>query len=225
VGNVIGDILPLAIGVAISPVPIIAVILMLFSARARTNGPAFLAGWVVGLALVGTIVLLLSNSGDLNDQGGPSTAAGVVQLILGVLLLLISLRQWRSRPAHGEEAEMPKWLAGVDGMTPVKAAGAGLLLSGVNPKNLLLSIAAAVTIGQAGLGTGQQIGALVVFVLIGSVTVALPVAYSLWGGQGAAARLEEAKGWLAANNATVMFILLLVFGVVLIGKAIGILSS
>ena len=64
-----------------------------------------------------------------------------------------------------------------------------------------------------------------IFVLIGSVTVALPVVYSLLGGEGAAARLEEAKGWLVANNATVMFILLLVFGVVLIGKAIGILSS
>jgi hypothetical protein len=225
VGSVIGDILPLAIGVAISPVPIIAVILMLFSARARTNGPAFLAGWVVGLAVVGAVVLALSDSGDLSDQGGPSTAAGVVQLILGVLLLLVSLRQWRSRPRHGEEPEMPKWLAGVDGLTPVKAAGAGLLLSGVNPKNLLLAIAAAVTIGQASLGTGQQIAALVVFVLVGSVTVALPVVYSLLGGRSAAGHLEEAKGWLAANNATVMFILLLVFGVVLIGKAIGILSS
>jgi hypothetical protein len=225
VGSVIGDILPLAIGVAISPVPIIAVILMLFSARARTNGPAFLAGWVVGLAVVGAIVLALSDSGDLSDQGGPSTAAGVVQLILGVLLLLVSLRQWRSRPRHGDEPEMPKWLAGVDGMTPGKAAGAGLLLSGVNPKNLLLSIAAAVAIGQAGLGTGQQIGALVVFVLVGSVTVALPVVYSLLGGRSAAGHLEEAKGWLAANNATVMLILLLVFGVVLIGKALGILSS
>ena len=224
-GSVIGDILPLAIVVAISPVPIIAVILMLFSARARTNGPAFLAGWVVGLAVLGTVVLVLSDAGDLHDQDGPSTAAGVVQLILGVLLLLASLRQWRSRPKHGEEPEMPKWLAGVDGLSPVKAAGLGVLLSAVNPKNLLLVIAAAVTIAQAGLGTGQQVVALVIFVLIGSVTVALAVVYSLLGGEGAAARLEEAKGWLVANNATVMFILLLVFGVVLIGKAIGILSS
>ena len=75
-GNVIGDILPLAIGVAISPVPIIAVILMLFSARARTNGPAFLAGWIAGLAVVGAVVLALSDSGDLSGDSGPSTAAG-----------------------------------------------------------------------------------------------------------------------------------------------------
>ena len=148
-----------------------------------------------------------------------------MQLILGVLLLLVSLRQWRSRPVPGVEPEMPKWLASVDSLTPVKAASFGLLLSGVNPKNLLLAIGAAVTIGQAGLGTGQQIGALVVFVALGSVTVVLPVVYSLLGGEGAVARLETAKGWLAANNATVMFVLLLVFGVVLIGKGIGVLSD
>ena len=224
-GNVIGDILPLAIVVAISPVPIIAVILVLFSPRARTNGPAFLAGWIVGLAVVGAIVLALSDAGDLSGDSGPSTTAGVVQLILGGLLLLAAMRQWRLRPAPGEEAAMPKLLTSVDSLTPVGAAGTGLLLSAVNPKNLLLTIGAAVAIGQAGLTTGQQIGALAIFVLLGSVTVALSVAYSLLGGEGAAARLESAKGWLAANNATVMFVLLLVFGVVLIGKGIGVLSD
>ena len=224
-GNVIGDILPLAIGVAISPVPIIAVILMLFSARARTNGPAFLRGGSWGSRSWGRSCSSSPTPGTSTSRTGRPRPPASCSSILGVLLLLASLRQWRSRPKHGEEPEMPKWLAGVDGLSPVKAAGLGLLLSAVNPKNLLLVIAAAVTIGQAGLGTGQQVVALVVFVLIGSVTVALAVVYSLLGGEGAAARLEEAKGWLAANNATVMFILLLVFGVVLIGKAIGILSS
>jgi hypothetical protein len=61
-GTAIGNILPLALGVAISPVPIIAVILMLLSPRARTSGPAFLAGWVVRLAIAGVVVLALSYS-------------------------------------------------------------------------------------------------------------------------------------------------------------------
>lgn len=224
-GGVIGDILPLAIVVAFSPVPIIAVILVLFSARARTNGPAFLVGWIVGLAALGAIVLALSDAGDLSGDTGPSTTAGVVQLILGGLLLLAAVRQWRSGPAPGEEAVMPKFLTGVDSLTPVRAVGTGLLLSAVNPKNMLLTIGAAVTIGQAGLTTGQQIGALAIFVLLGSVAVALSVGYSLLGGEGAAARLESAKGWLTANNATVMFVLLLVLGVVLIGRGIGALSD
>ena len=55
----LGDLLPTAIGIALSPVPIAAVILMLFSSRARVNGPLFVLGWVVGLGVVGGGLLLL----------------------------------------------------------------------------------------------------------------------------------------------------------------------
>ena len=79
-GNAIGTILPQAIGVAISPVPIIAVILMLFSQRARSNGPAFLLGWVLALAVVGSIVLVLANLGKISTGGTPSTLAYVLKL-------------------------------------------------------------------------------------------------------------------------------------------------
>lgn len=44
VGAAIGEMLPLAIGIAISPLAIVAVILILTTPRARTNGPAFLGG-------------------------------------------------------------------------------------------------------------------------------------------------------------------------------------
>ena len=55
-GQGIGEVLTFAVGVAISPVPIIAVILMLFSSRAKVNGPAFLVGWVVALGVVSSVV-------------------------------------------------------------------------------------------------------------------------------------------------------------------------
>ena len=67
-GNAIGTILPQAIGVAISPVPIIAVILMLFSQRAKSNGPAFLLGWVLALVVVGSIVLVLASLGKISAE-------------------------------------------------------------------------------------------------------------------------------------------------------------
>ena len=61
----IGAILPLALGVAISPILIIAVILMLLSPKAHTNGPAFLVGWVTGLAGVSVAVTALSGKAGL----------------------------------------------------------------------------------------------------------------------------------------------------------------
>jgi hypothetical protein len=103
----IGAVLPLAIGVAISPITIIAVILMLFSARARQNGPAFLAGWVGALTVVGAIVLVLAEAGRVGSDGSSSNLAALLKALLGVLFLLLAIRQWRTRPAEGEQAPMP----------------------------------------------------------------------------------------------------------------------
>jgi hypothetical protein len=66
-----------------------------------------------------------------------------LKLVLGVLLLLVALREWRARPHEGDEPATPKWMAALDGFTPAKADGAGVLLSAVNPKNLLLIVGGA----------------------------------------------------------------------------------
>ncbi len=61
-GAAIGEMLPLAIGIAISPLPIIAVILILTTPKGRSNGLAFLGGWLLGLAAVGVIVLVVTDA-------------------------------------------------------------------------------------------------------------------------------------------------------------------
>ena len=135
----IGEVLTFAIGVAISPVPIIAVILMLFSGRAKVNGPMFLAGWVVALAVVSGAAYLLSDAGNVSTDSAAADGVSWAQIVVGVLFLLLAGRNWRNRPAPGTEPQMPKWMAGIDGFAPGKALGLGLLLAGMNPKNLLLA--------------------------------------------------------------------------------------
>jgi hypothetical protein len=220
-GNVIGDMLPQAIGVAISPVPIIAVILMLFSKRARSNGLAFLAGWVLALAVVGTVVLVLANAGKISAGGTPSTVSYLIKLLLGLLFWFLAYRNWQKRPQAGEEPDMPKWMAAIDSFTAGRALGISALLAGVNPKNLGLTLAAALTIAQAGLNGGQSAVALVVFVVIASASVAAPVLYYLVAGESAAKTLEGWKAWLLANNATVMSVLFVVLGAKLLGDGLG----
>jgi hypothetical protein len=92
----------------------------------------FIVGWVVGLAVVGVIVLAVAGPTDASDEGDPATWVAVVELVLGALLLLVAVKQWRGRPRDGEVPSMPKWMGAIDGFTPVKSAGAGALLSGVN---------------------------------------------------------------------------------------------
>jgi hypothetical protein len=219
-GQGIGAVLTFAIGVAISPVPIIAVILMLFSQRARVNGPVFLAGWVVALIVVSSVVYAVSNASDASTSSGASDSISWGKIVLGALFLLLAVRTWRKRPAPGAEAEMPKWMAGIDTLAPAKALALGVLLAGVNPKNLILAAGAAAGLAQLGLSTTDAVVSLIVFVVIGSLTIAGPVVYYLVGGDGARTQLDALKVWLAAHNDAVMAVLFLVFGVDLIAKGI-----
>jgi threonine/homoserine/homoserine lactone efflux protein len=220
-GDAIGQMLPAAVGVAVSPLPIVAVVLMLVSRRGRTNGPAFVVGWIVGLAIVGAIVLAVSSGAGASDGGQPATWVGVLKLVLGALLLLVAVKQWRGRPRDPSEATMPKWMSALDTFTPVKAAGAGALLSGLNPKNTLLAISGAAAIAGTGIGTSQQIVAYAIFVLIASVGVATPVVLALVMGDRSRKLLDEIKDWMTANNAVIMAVLLLLLGVKLIGDGIS----
>ncbi len=223
-GQAIGGILPLAIAVDISVLSIIAVILMLITARARSNGPAFVAGWVLGLVVVGGLVLIIANAAGVSSSSGPSTAAYAIKLTLGVLFLLLAVRQWRSRPGPGEQAPAPKWMAALDSFTPVKSLGLGAAMSAVNPKNLALTAAAAMSIAQTGLPGGQQAVVLAVFIVVGSVAVAAPLVVYLVLGSKADDMLNGWHEWLAANNAAIMIVVFLVFGFVLIGQGIAGLS-
>jgi hypothetical protein len=219
--SAVGGILPLGIGVAISPVPIIAVILMLLSKQAKGNGLAFALGW----ALVGALVLVLVSAHNLSSGGALSTAVSLLELLLGLLLLSVAVGQWRKRPKPGAAPTTPAWLATLDGLTPARAPGLAALLSGANPKNLALTLAAALVIAHAHLPPGQAILSLAVFISVGSITVAGPVLYYLVAGERAAKTLDGWKAWLTTNNATVLAMLLLVIGTLLAREGIGGLSG
>jgi threonine/homoserine/homoserine lactone efflux protein len=220
-GAAIGEILPLAVGIAISPIPIIAAILMLLSPKARSTSVGFLGGWVLGIAVAATVFTLLSSVLPEGDADAAKPVTAVIQLVLGAGLLFLALRQWRSRPAPGVEPPLPKWMAGIDTMTAGRAFGLGFLLAAVNPKNLLLGAAAGVAVGSAGLEIGAIVVVLLVFTVIAAASVAVPVIAYLVASERMAAPLERLRGWLVHNNATVMAVLLLVIGAVLIGKGIG----
>jgi threonine/homoserine/homoserine lactone efflux protein len=217
----IGQVLSLGVGVALSPIPISAVVLMLSSRRGRVNGPAFVLGWIAGLAIVGAIVLVVAGGAGANEDAEPATWVDVVKLLLGVLLLLVAARSWRGRPREGETAELPKWMRTIDSFTPGRAAAIATALSGVNPKNLLLTVGAATAIAQTGVDAGEQAIALAVFVLVGTLGPGMPVAIYFALGDRAQRLLGDLKTWMGSNNAAITAVLCLVIGVKLIGDGIS----
>lgn len=216
-GTVLGDLLPLAVGVAISPIPVVAAILIILSADADRTGPGFAIGWVLGIVAATTIFVLLSGALSGSEDTEPSNAAGWIKIVLGIVLLGLATMQWRAR----SDTETPGWMRAIDKLSPIGAVGLGAMLAALNPKNLLLCISAGVAIGTSATGCGQQVVALVVFTVIAVASVVAVVAGYLVAAERLRAPLDSARRWLQDNNHIVMAIVLLVMGAVVLGKGIG----
>jgi hypothetical protein len=177
-------------------------------------------GWILGIASVTAVVILASGAIDIGTDNSPSTGVSVVKLGLGVLVMLLGARYWRKRPAAGEPAPLPKWLQAIEAIPPAKSGGFGVLLS-VNPKSLLLIVAGGLAISGAPASPGVKVVAGTLFVAVAVSTVVVPVVLAYVLGARVQPWLESTNSWLAANNITVMAVLLVVIGIALIGKGIS----
>jgi len=220
-GAVIGEILPLALGIAISPIPVIAAILMLLSPRARVTSVGFLLGWIVGIIVAVTVFTLLSSILPGQDPDAAKPIQGTIHIVLGAMLLVLAFGQWRKRPRPGAEPVLPKWMQAIDKITFLVAFGLGFLLSALNPKNLIMAAGAGVDIGSSDLEIATIVVVIAIFTTIAASTVLVPVVGYLIAADKLRGPLDSLRAWLAKENAVIMAILLLVIGVVMIGKGIG----
>jgi hypothetical protein len=223
VAEALAGVLPIAVGIVVVPLPIAAVIVILFSPRATANGFAFLGGWVAGLAAVGGLTLLIADGSRVAEEAGAARWASAIKLLLGAALLFLAYRSFEKRPRTGEEPAAPPWMSALESYTAAKAARLGLLLSAANPKNLLLVVSAMAGVAVAGLPAGQAAGVLAVFVAVSSVGVVIPLAYSLLGGEGVRDSLAGWRTWMVANNAVVVAAVLLVLGVLIVFDSLAVL--
>jgi len=120
---------------------------------------------------------------------------------------------------------MPKWMAAIDKFTAGKSTAIGFVLAAVNPKNLTLTLAAAATIAATGLSTTDSYIVLAVFVVIGTLGLAIPIGIYFLGGDKAAQTLEELHHWLAIHNAAIMSVLFVVIGAKLLGNGLEIVLA
>jgi threonine/homoserine/homoserine lactone efflux protein len=211
--DAIGDLLPSALAVALSPIPIVAIVLILGAPRARTAGVAFALGWVAGLVAVSVVVVLVLGDGDSEQTG-----VNWFKVAIGVVLLLMAAMQWQKRPKDGEEPATPSWMASINSASPARAVVLGVTLSGANPKNLALTLAASASIAEAGLSGADTAIAVAVFVAIGSAAVAGAVLFYLVAADRAARPLEAVRQFMAQNNAVIMMVVLLLLGAKLLGE-------
>ena len=220
-GPVIGDILPLALGIAISPLPIMATTIMLLSPKARGTSVGFLIGWVAGITLMTTLFVVLAQLLPSTRPHAPALITGIVEILLGLLLVGLAVRTWRARPRAGEKPPVPRWINAIDSLTLWRGLAVGFVYSAFRPKNLLISLAAGVVIGSAGLRLAPSAIVLVIFIVFAASTIAAPVVAYFSGAPRVTTGLEGLREWLLRNVATVTSTALLFLGVVIVGMGIS----
>ena len=217
----IGNVLAFAVVVAVSPINIMAAILLLFSARPIAGASAYLVGFAAGVAAVLVALEILAAHLDLSDGSDPSRGAAVLRIVLGIALLAAAGRKVRARRSATGDAELPGWMSGISELAPPKAAATGLLIGALNPKNLAMAVAASLVIGAASLSGSQTATVIAVYVVVASLGVAAPLVVTLALGDRSEAVLAGWRSWLARNNDAVMAVVYLLFGVVLVGNGIA----
>ncbi|MBO1419619.1 GAP family protein, partial [Streptomyces sp. FH025] len=195
-GEAIGPMLASAVAVAFSPLPLIALLLILASPRGRTNGLAFTAGWLLGLAAV--VAAVVTAGCALNPDTAPPTWASWLKLALGTLLLVLAAKQWRERPRPGHVTAPPTWLLAIDRLSAARSAGLAALLVAAHPKTLLPAVGGAASIAAAPAGDGAKAVAAALLVVLGSLGTLLPLAVHRFGGDRSIRTLGEWRAWTAA---------------------------
>ncbi len=214
--DAVGAFLPVALAVALSPFPLIAATLVLAGPGGRLGGWLFAGGWVLGLGVLTAVAVLLT--GDADDTGSAEAAVlAWLRVLLGLALILLAVRKGLRRPRPGEEAKLPRWMASFDTANLRRLAGLGVVLGGVNPKNLALTVSAATSISATGLAGAGAAWAGVVYVLIGSCTVLGPALAQTLAPDRAAPGLAVLRRVMTANSAIITAVVLLLIG----GKILG----
>lgn len=218
--DAIGKMLPATMAIALTPIQIVAVIVVLGGPRGRAGGFAFLAGWLVALgALVTAAILLVDKLGESGPT--PTPLLHWLQLAAGLLLLVMAMRLWRKRKRNGEESATPKWLASLGETRPVRAFVAGASTAAANPKIIALVLSAATSIAYMALSAGQIAAVAILLVLLGSTPLITLVVAHATSGRATAARIHELKGFVLRHNDVILAAVLAMLGVSVLGNGIS----
>ena len=214
-------VLPVAVGLVLAALPVVLIPVALATRRPPPVARAFLGGWLLGVCVVGAVVIALADVLLPGDGDGDATWPSYLKIVLGLLLLVLAVQKWLSRPRRHEVPEPPAWLARVGSMTAGRAFGVAFALAAVNPKNLALVVGGATTIAETTSVPLQQGVALVVFALVSSIGVGAPTVVVAVLGDRADDVLAAADRWMTRHGTVIIAVVLAVLGVLLLANGVA----
>jgi threonine/homoserine/homoserine lactone efflux protein len=209
------NLLILGIATTISPLFVIAAVLMMSeSEKVRTSWAAAF-GWAVSIGVCCAAMVVLG--GVVHDSGSAHRKHwwfGAIDLAIGLVVAYFALREFR-RSRSNADRDLPRWMNRVGTMSVITAFGLGLFL----PANVLAYAAGSEIVQQHFHGAEKWV-AVALYVAIGSMLELLPVLYLTVRPMSRERLLSTWHRWLDNHWEQVLVVLFGVVSVFLIVKGV-----
>ncbi|MFE0451761.1 GAP family protein [Streptomyces sp. NPDC058914] len=218
------DLLLIALAITLDPLPIMAFVLVVASARGVWKGLAFILGWLACFVVVIALVLTLTGGQPPPPRSPPSTLALVAKLLIGVSLVLYAARR-RRRPVRERTTGSVASSRGgssassvgdrMDRGSVVAPAGLAVLLQ---PWGLVA--AGALTVMEADTSHFATWVALFAFCVLATASLLAAELYTVFVPAKAQRRLLAMRAWMEDHQEQAIVGGSLLIGLWLVGKSL-----
>lgn len=214
--DILLEILPFSVGLIVSPLSVVALIIMLVSGRATLKSAVFVLFWLITPFLLVLLVLELVLLIDKPQLGGvtPAWQHGLklfIGLVLLVAALLTRVRIYNQK--HLKKVQTPDWLK-LDKLNLIEIALLSIVLFIINPVNLAMVVVAGVSLANIGVTLQQSVAPVAIFAVVGGLSVLLPYFAELIAGKKAHYLLRSTGQWLSLYGDHFSFWVAFAYGVI-----------
>ncbi|MEU0394606.1 GAP family protein [Streptomyces sp. NPDC006208] len=238
------DLLLIALGITLDPLPIMAFVLVVASDRGVWKGLAFIMGWLACLVVVIALVLTLTGGEPPPPRSPPSTAGLAVRLAIGVGLVSFALyrrKRMRSAPQeapasvrdHVPEPATAQETAGTSPRTTSRSRSSSSMTSRMDRSSAWavaglavflqpwgMVAAAAATVVSADLSHLSTYVALFAFCILATASLLAAELYVVFSPEAAQTRLLKLRNWLQGHEQQAIVVICLLLGLWLTGQSI-----
>jgi threonine/homoserine/homoserine lactone efflux protein len=213
------DLFLIGLVITLEPIPLTAMILLLATEGGLLKGLGYVLGWMLTLVVIVAVTVLVTGGKPLIADSNPSTAALALKLAIGAVLVFIAYRRWGNWQAAEPKAQ-PRWMAGIDRVNPVTAAGLAFLL-----QPWVLVTAGVADITQAKLSSTLEYLAVFAFCVLCSASYLVMESYAALRPATVKRTLDALLAWITSHRDQVIVFLSLGLGLYLMAKSIYGLAS
>lgn len=228
--ELVGQLLPEMVGLAVTPAAVVACLLLLGSSHPLRNVAALAGPFLVAYGVVAVAAVAVGRAADAGSED-PSTIRGWISVVVGVLFLAAGAVSWfrpvrrsvspRSRGAMGHaDAAEPRWVSMLRDPSVPLVLGAGLLLAVVNP-NMAILISGLGIVVTADVTLGVQAVGVALLLAASMIDFVVPTLVFVLAGERGRGWLRSATGWLLGHNRVIGIVVLLAFGVLFVGRGLA----